>query len=444
MTFVDLPGAVPGGGVVTPPPTTAVPSVPLTPSRAQGPVRFTGNGRAYLWLLIRGALLLAVTLGIYRFWLSTDVRRFLWVHTEIDGDSLEYTGTPFELLIGFLIAIAVLIPIYVGLFVLALNLGVIGQFMGILALPLLAFLGQFAVYRARRYRLTRTVFRGIRFHQGGSALRFAVYAMFWWILIVLTIGLAYPFAQAALERFKMKNTYYGNLRGRFEGSGFDLLFRGIAMWLLVMVPLVGSIAYASAAIDWSSIKSISGATDFEELLRQFSAANPKLVLTLGTAMAIANLSITFAILLFPVFQAVVMRWWINGLRIGEVAISSQLRVGTIYYSYVRFVGWSLLLGLIAIIVAIIGAVVMAVVGKSVAGQQSMEILGVVGAVLFYVVIMLGYSTIYQATVKLTMWRHAVATVAIANLPALDNVVAEGVPSSALGEGLADALNVGGI
>ena len=35
----------------------------------------------------------AVTLGIYRFWLATDIRRFLWSNTEIAGDSLEYTGT---------------------------------------------------------------------------------------------------------------------------------------------------------------------------------------------------------------------------------------------------------------------------------------------------------------------------------------------------------------
>ena len=72
---------------------------------------------------------------------------------------------------------------------------------------LLAVLGQYAVYRARRYRLTRTIYRGVRFHQTGSAWRYAVCALFWWAMIVLTLGLAYPFAQARLERFKMRNTY---------------------------------------------------------------------------------------------------------------------------------------------------------------------------------------------------------------------------------------------
>ena len=64
---------------------------------------------------IKGAALLLVTLGIYRFWLMTDVRRFLWSNTEIAGETLEYDGLATELLLGFLFAIAILIPIYVAI-----------------------------------------------------------------------------------------------------------------------------------------------------------------------------------------------------------------------------------------------------------------------------------------------------------------------------------------
>ena len=61
---------------------------------------------------IKGAALLLISLGIYRFWLMTDVRRFLWSNTEIAGETLEYDGVATELLLGFLFAIAILIPIY--------------------------------------------------------------------------------------------------------------------------------------------------------------------------------------------------------------------------------------------------------------------------------------------------------------------------------------------
>ena len=87
-----------------------------------------------------------VTLGIYRFWLATDVRRFLWSNTEIDGNTLEYNGLAFELLIGFLFAIALMVPIY-SLFSLARS--TLARSSGrVLGFPLLALLGHFAVYRA--------------------------------------------------------------------------------------------------------------------------------------------------------------------------------------------------------------------------------------------------------------------------------------------------------
>src|SRR6185295_185113 len=183
------------------------------------PGRFVGPERAFWRLLTRGAALLLITLGIYRFWLTTDIRRFLWSNTEVAGDYLEYIGTARELLLGFLIAIALLVPINIVLFLTTLSSGLLGQIAGALTLVLLGLLGQFAVYRARRYRLTRTLYRGIRFHQTGAAWRYAICAIFWWATIGLTLGLAYPWAQASLERFKLRNTHYGDLQGQFVGSG---------------------------------------------------------------------------------------------------------------------------------------------------------------------------------------------------------------------------------
>src|SRR3954453_18994804 len=110
-----------------------------TPPAAGG--RFSGNERKFWQLLIRGAVLLLVTLGIYRFWLATDVRRFLWSNTELAGDGLEYVGTARGLFLGFFIAIALLVPINAAFFLAAFSRGVIGQISGLLALAALALLG---------------------------------------------------------------------------------------------------------------------------------------------------------------------------------------------------------------------------------------------------------------------------------------------------------------
>jgi uncharacterized membrane protein YjgN (DUF898 family) len=422
----------------------AAPAAPGSTVSAAPAVRFLGDRRAYWRLLIRGAALLAVTLGIYRFWFSTDIRRYLWSNTEVGGVTLEYTGTAMELLIGFLIAIALLVPLYVVLFVVALNLGPVGQLMGVIAFPLLAFLGHFAVYRARRYRLTRTVYRGVRCHQGGSAWRYAVCALFWWTLIVVTLGLAYPFAQARLERFKLRHTYYGDLAGRFEGSGLHLFLRGLPMWLLVIGPLAFALVFAIAAIEWDKlVTAAAGATSGEEFIKQLEVAHPNVYAAVVVAIAAVSASAIMAIVLFPVFQAMMLRWWLAGLRLGEVTFRSHLRTGQIYGAYLRFLWYGLLFLLAA---SILGAIVFVGLGVGLAavGQREIvEIFGTVAGVGFYVVLMLGFSTIYQATVKLSLWRCGVESVELEGLSALDRVKAEGAPSSALGEGLADALNVGG-
>ncbi len=86
---------------------------PAAPARAvPAPVGFYNDRRVFRRMVGRGALLEFVTVGFYRFWLANDMRRHLWSHTAVGGDTLEYTGTARELLIGFLFAVAILAPIY--------------------------------------------------------------------------------------------------------------------------------------------------------------------------------------------------------------------------------------------------------------------------------------------------------------------------------------------
>ena len=75
---------------------------------------FSGDCGAFFRLVAKGAALELVTAGFYRFWLATDICRHLWSNTVIDGDAAEYTGRGEELLIGFLFALAILVPIYLG------------------------------------------------------------------------------------------------------------------------------------------------------------------------------------------------------------------------------------------------------------------------------------------------------------------------------------------
>ena len=96
----------------------------------------------------------------------------------------EYTGTPKELLIGFLVALAILVADLSRLFLLRSGSRAPAGFCQRSALAFLYLFAQFALYRARRYRLTRTVWRGVRFWMNGSGWSYAWRAALWgvWVL----------------------------------------------------------------------------------------------------------------------------------------------------------------------------------------------------------------------------------------------------------------------
>jgi uncharacterized membrane protein YjgN (DUF898 family) len=423
-----------------------VPASSATPPAGGPPgdrVGFTGNNGAYWGLMIRGALLLAVTLGIYRFWLFTDMRRFLWANTEIDGESLEYTGTAIELLLGFLMAIGILVPIYGLIFVGTLELGLISRFSSLFGLVVLAIFGQYAIYRARRYRLSRTTLRGVRFRQTGSGWSYALRAVLWFVLNVATLGLSYPWSVASLERYKMRHTFYGEAGGQFVGAGWRLFGRGIWIWLAIVVPLALGIFAAGAMIDWPAVGHALTTAKGNDV---FVALNK--IKSLKAALGIAGggviLSILLAVVLYPVFQTIIMRWWLEGLRLGAAQAHSDLRIGRFYLAYFLYVlyvlaftlGFFIILGMVSAGAALV-CLAMGVNLKAPSGGFTtvMTVITVVG----YVAYLLGLSTIYQAALRFRLWQVAAQSVTVTNLASLDNVHAHDAPASAVGEGLADAL-----
>src|SRR5580693_7130743 len=413
--------------------TAEVFSNPIVPA---GTVRFLGEEGAYWRLRIKSAALVVVTLGIYRFWLATDVRRFLWSNTEIAGDTLEYNGLATELLIGFLFAIAILVPLYMVFALVALELDMVAVTPALIGFALLALLGEYALYRARRYRLTRTVFRGLRFDQHGSPWRYACYALVCWAIVILTLGLAYPWTQAFIERFKMRNTSYGDLQGRFEGSGLSLFLRGLPIWLVVVgVPVIAIVAMARL-IDWNVLGNATALSQGDgDFMNTLIKNNPQIGKAIGLVSIAMFASILVAVLLYPVFQAVKLRWWISGLRFGEVAVSSRLRIRQVYRVYLRLVLYLFLLGLLAGIMG--GMMIGTVIGivSLMHNASATQVVGGAIGLLLYVVVMIGSSTIYQVIVAAGLWRIGAQTAALSGEAALDGVRATGTASSALGEGL---------
>lgn len=196
-------------------------------------------------------LLTVITLGIYRFWARTRVRRYFWSAVTLDGHGFEYTGKGIEKFIGFLIAVAVL-AVYLGVFQVLLSFAGMSLFdlgdtdadqyramlltyITFIAIAPLIF---YAQYRARRYMLSRTKWKGIRFGADQAAWGYCIRAIGHWLLTLITLGLLLPRQTFYLEKYKTDRTWFGDacfvqegrwqslypaMKHMFIGAGFAVI-----------------------------------------------------------------------------------------------------------------------------------------------------------------------------------------------------------------------------
>ena len=398
------------------------------PARTSG-LAFTGAAGAFLRLVAAGAALQLVTFGFYRFWLVTDVRRHLWSHTRLDGDAFEYTGHGRELLIGFLFALAILSPIYLGYFLLGLEVERFKAFASIPLFLLFYVFQQFAVYRARRYRLTRTVWRGVRFWMQGSGWSYALRSSMWTLGVILTLGLLYSWRAAALERYKARHTFYGDLQADFTATGGQLFARLWGLWLIFAAPVL--LVLASMAVQYRAGMRLE--------------THPVAGMLLATASLFA-LALPF---LWPLFRAIEWRWWVGGVRFGDLTAGSALRKRDVYALYLKFaLSSALIAGLVVGLAA--GAILLltSAVGFKADDFIRMrgEAAGVAGAaamLLLYLSVGLAVGVLQRYFLQRGLWRAVVGSTLLAGGAALEAVVAQGSAANALGEGLADGLDVAG-
>ncbi len=230
--------ALPPAGPVPPP---WIP--PALPPEAESPadrhLTFHGSGGTLLGIHVVNVLFILLTLGVYYCWAKTRVRRYLFSETAFEGDRFAYHGTGKELLLGFLKAFVVFfLPIIVASIVLDrldVDVGIKSTAAWLINTLVLYFIfTPVAMVGSRRYRLTRTSWRGIRFSFRGRAWRFIPIFVKGYFFSAVTFGLYYPFYLTRRQAFMVSNSYFGNERFGFDGRGWEL-FRSFVLSILPTV-----------------------------------------------------------------------------------------------------------------------------------------------------------------------------------------------------------------
>lgn len=417
------------------PPSSSMPPAPgadepLAPDPADfaPPVTFDGPRGRLLWILVRNLLLNALTLGFFRFWAKTHLRRYFWRHTKLLGEPLEYTGTGGELFIGFLIVMAVLVPLLGGISLLQL---LVPHFAVQFLVPAVLFaLTPIAVYRMWRYRFTRTLWRGVRFGLDGSSLRYAGLWLGYGALTVVTLGLATPWRRIVTTRYLVNHA-------RFGVTGLSLEVRGGRMflpWLVVIAALVAAVGVL-AATNAQALREIWTASR-DAAAASVHVSGSTIEEFFGRLQLWPLVLLILPVLAYARYRAVEFRYLLDNVRAGEAGLRSSLRTG--YFVAIHVLGWTLVVA-VALVLPGLAFYAIAVAGLAEDGLAATLIAFVVIWALLLLVVNLAYILI----VNVTILAHVCRTLAMENPASLDDIVQSTAASLRRGEGLADALDIGG-
>jgi uncharacterized membrane protein YjgN (DUF898 family) len=258
---------------------------------------FSGSGSEYFRIWIVNLLLTIVTLGIYGAWAKVRRLRYFYGHTTLAGSSFEYHGKPTQILIGRLIALAMIVPYYL------LQIWQPLWSLAFLVLFLLAL--PFILVRSQRFHLRMSSWRNVRFNFGGRYGGAAAAYLGWSLLTVLSLGLLAPYADYQRQRFKIANSRFGGVPfeygarpGRFYIAYLVALGYGL-LALIGFVVLMGILA----AIVFGALR--LGATP-QSMRETFSnlAATGKLPIIVA---AIVLFYVAYIVLLFIPYAVVKAR-----------------------------------------------------------------------------------------------------------------------------------------
>jgi uncharacterized membrane protein YjgN (DUF898 family) len=211
----DEPGAAPDA------PTRRAP-------RRLAPFQFTGDGAEYFRIWVVNLLLTLVTLGIYSAWAKVRKTRYFWQNTRLDGHVFDYHGDPRAILLGRVVALALVLG-----YSFAFD---ISRTTGLVMVAVLCAVGPWLFMRAQRFRLLNTSWRGLRFGfdaQVHEAYRVVLPPLLIWFSSAIITAVASAriglFGAAAILSFVMipwmhhRLKAYQHRRARYGARVFEFL-----------------------------------------------------------------------------------------------------------------------------------------------------------------------------------------------------------------------------
>ncbi|MBK8374943.1 YjgN family protein [Sphingorhabdus sp.] len=279
---------------------------------------FTGNWREFLPIALSNALLTLVTLGIYRFWAIKRERDYLWSHTWFLDDWLEWTGTGKELLLGFITAAFLLgIPLFILQFgiqaMVYRGYGNAAIAVSLLTLLFFNFFVGVARFRALRYRLNRTYWKGIRGGSDEPGWTYGWSNLWKWVVNYLSLGSAVAWTMTSLWNDRWNEMSFGNLDFDSKAKVRPVLVPFVFLYLTPLLILIVSVTLV--LVQGTMVQGVYIYMDAPPLFR------------IIFFLIIASTSYAFVSLLFVIYYAAFYRNGVANLELGGLRFSFEAEGG---------------------------------------------------------------------------------------------------------------------
>ena len=281
-------------------------------------LHFSGNGAEYFGIWIVNILLTVVTFGIYSAWAKVRRMQYFYRHSELAGSSFDFHGSPSRILVGRVIALAML---------LAYNYSVrLRSPLTIVILGGIALVMPWLLRNSFRFRLYNTSWRGTRFHFRGTVAGAYRAFLLNGFLALITLYVMAPFMHQRLKAYQHGNSWFGRTRCSFHARA--------GQFYMIYLLLLAGLATFAIVIGFSGIGGALAA--FSQAQKHGGRANPfavvRVLAILYGALILVGVS------LGPAFHALITNLIWNNTRVGEHRIECRMSpLGLIWITVSNFV-----------------------------------------------------------------------------------------------------------
>jgi uncharacterized membrane protein YjgN (DUF898 family) len=286
-----------------------------------------------------------------------------------------------------------------------------------------------ARYSARRYRLSRTRWRGIRLGQDGSTFAYLGLGIGWSLTQIATLGLATPWKRAALRGYIVRHSWFGDRRFGFAPRPLQLLPQWLAVMVLGLGPLLAFGALNADVLAQFFAQLAASAAGSDVTTGQPGASQPISVpLAHGWLLPAGGLLWAIAFVIYRVAEA---RMFAAATTLGAARLHSSLTSGIVIV-------------VVSVFAVVVGAAVFLLL--PLVWLFKGHVRAPAGPIVILCAALGAVSSIYYVCMNMLVKRTVLArfceTLRIDNLASLDDVRRSAMTSPQRGEGLADTFELG--